>query len=563
MKKHLFTFLLLLSSTFVWSQDAALVTDIVATSNYWITLIVGVLLAITFQLLLTALSVAVGVTAVGDIKKIYVENKYSQYGDNDDDDDSDNSSTNTGVMITSGFGIWSVITTAIALFASTYIALGLTPIRNDEISIILSLAIWASFFLILLYLEGRMISTVVGNLISTAVAGLKASGQAIQSMFSPSPTSQVQNVADNTIEKLRQEVSAAFDNSSISDVVDRFINKVDERVPNYDQLKSDVQQIVSNNSSSTSPATWTAIQGVVNKVIDSSDSNGDSAQQDKAAQLKRLANELKQAYEQGNGTTGSVKKVVAENTSLQEQEVEQYINKIKSTLQSSTPEGLDTARLQKEITSIVKNPGQAKAVLSRRWNELDRDTIVEVLNKNTSLEKSKIENYADTVEGVLTTAKERLGVTNNDPNTSNYLQQIEDAVSSFFNGTGRRELNYAALKNDFQRAINNPNDSLSIIKARLDKFDRETLTAVLTNNSRIDRKDIDKIVAQVEGAKEEVSQQISQIEDKARSTARNMERRAVLQAEATRKTAMSAAWWLVATLLLGASAAIGGGMIVL
>lgn len=559
MKKYLFTLLLILPFTMIWAQEVPVVTELVATSNYWVTIFVGVLLAIIFQLLLTALSVAIGVTAIGDVKESYVESKYSKYGD-DNDDNKDSNNTNTGVMITSGFGIWSVITTAISLFLATMIALDLTLIKGDDISVILGLAIWAAFFIILLYLEGRMLSTVVGGLINTAVSGLRASGEAVKSMFSSSPASQMENVADHTIKKLRQEFSSTFDNNSINDAINTFMDKLDKRVPSYDQLKSDIEQIVSENSSSSSPASWTAIQGVIQTAIDNSESSGDS---EKTEQLKQLAKDAKAAYDKGDSKEEKAKNIATSVTNMDREQVDKYVEQIKSALQGNTPDGVNSAEMQEQLNAIIKNPRGAGKLLQKQLQDMDKETIVELVNKNTSLEKSQIENYVNQAEKAIKSITERLGVGSSSSDSPNIATRIEQSIAGFFDGTGRSEINYSALKGDFQRAMNNPNDSLDIVKARLNKFDRETLIALLTNNTRINRSDIDKIANQVESTRSEVLQQISQIEDQARSTMNNLERKAVIQAEAARKTTASAAWWLVATIVLSGGAAIAGSLVAL
>src|SRR5690606_30394136 len=91
-------------------------TESIITLHFFIAILDGVLLALGFQFILTARSVALGITAIGDLKESYVENKY-KLKDDDDDDGMD-----TGTMITTGFGLWSVITVGLSLFGATALA---------------------------------------------------------------------------------------------------------------------------------------------------------------------------------------------------------------------------------------------------------------------------------------------------------------------------------------------------------------------------------------------------------------------------------------------------------
>ncbi|MGB3547907.1 MAG: hypothetical protein WBA17_13080 [Saprospiraceae bacterium] len=568
----LFTCLLLLCTTFgLYAQDGPLVTDIVATPNYFITIIAGVIIAAGIQFLLTALSVAIGVSAVPNAKEAYVHTKYPDRSDrNKDDHDDDKESHNYGVIISSALGVWNMITVAISLFVATLLALHLTHVVTPEIAITLSLCIWSLFFLFIFYLEGKAISTAVGGLISTAVSGLKATGQSIASMFAPSPAGQIENVADHTIEKIRKELTSNFDTGSINDTVDHFLDRVEKDVPDYNTIKKDIQKIVKENSGNSggggNPATWTAIQGVINKVIDEKGSGGQN--KDKISQIKDLVSQLtdenkqNEAKQQGKQAVDQTEKQANQTKEQAQQKAQEYKTKVQDWLNKATPENMDQEKIQQQFQQLMDDPQGKLKEAGNYVQHLDRDTIVEAISKNTSLEKSQIDQYADKVENVINQIKEKVGGTSDGDGKSlpqQVLQRIEGSVAGFIDGTDDPRLNYDSLKHDVMRAINNPNESLDIVKNRLGSYDRDTLISVLTNNSKINRDDIHHIADRVEEAKHEVEHKIQEIEDKALATLNQVERRAAIQAEHARKTAIAAAWWSVATILVSGAAAVAGG----
>ncbi len=116
------------------------------------------LLAIGFQVLLTALSVAIGFTAIGNVQ--HQANRASS--DSTDDDANSGSTTPMGVKISSGVGIWTMITASIALFFAARLAVKLSLIGNAAIGVTLGLVIWAAFFTTLAYLEVKSVSTLSG-----------------------------------------------------------------------------------------------------------------------------------------------------------------------------------------------------------------------------------------------------------------------------------------------------------------------------------------------------------------------------------------------------------------
>ncbi len=566
MRKLITTFALLFTVYGLYAQDGPLVTDIVATPNYFITIIAGVIIAAGIQFLLTALSVAIGVSAIPNAKEAYVEAKYPDHKkNNDSNNDHDKESHNYGLLISSALGVWNMITVAISLFIGTLMALHLTHVVTPEIAITLSLCIWALFFLFIFYLEGKAISTAVGGLISTAVSGLKATGDTVKSLFAPSPAGRIENVADHTIEKVRKELTSSFDADSINEVVDHFINRVEKETPDYNTLKNDISNIVSKNSGGGgNPATWTAIQGVVNKLIDEKGSGGQN--KDKISQIKDLVSQLTEGGKQGEAKNAQqqVKEKGAEVKEQTEQQIQQYKQKAQEWLSKITPENMDQEKLQQQLQELTNDPQGKLKEASNYVQHLDRDTIMEAINKNTSLDKNRIEKYADQVESVINKIKNTVGEGSSNEGDGKslpqqILQQIEGSIAGFIDGTDDPRLNYNLLKGDLSRAMNNPSESLDIIKNRLGSYDRNTLISVLTNNSKIDRKDINEIADKVEETKRDVELKIQEIEDTARRSLNQVERRAAIQAEHARKTAISAAWWSVATILVSGAAAVAGG----
>ena len=127
------------------AETALLVED----TNFFVCVVAGVILALGFQLFLTALSVAAGITAVGNIrKKAHSSSSHSQVHDSHDH----HGGLNMGQKVSAGLGLWTLITTSVALFFSSLLAvkLGLTGINFIGAS--LGLVIWAAFFMIVTYL---------------------------------------------------------------------------------------------------------------------------------------------------------------------------------------------------------------------------------------------------------------------------------------------------------------------------------------------------------------------------------------------------------------------------
>jgi hypothetical protein len=531
-------------------------------SQFFVAIIAGVLLALIFQVLLTALSVALGISMIGNLKQSYVDSKVKPKSNSDTDDytfDQDyDSGTSTGVKISSAFGVWSLFTTALALFGACALALNLSFFGSVASNLTVALVIWALFFLILFYLETRIVNTVVGGLVTTATSGLKSSANAVKQLFTSSQEKKVQKSIDNTIDKIRKDFNVNLDTSKLSDVLDKFVNRVDNKLPNYDTLKKDLESIAKKSKSKNTAGKYMAIQQVLSKAIEKADSNGNSTDNNgKVEQLKTILAELKEAYTSDSSTTEGIKDIVTEYSSIEKSQIDEKINQVKQYLSDATPESLSKDTLSKDLNKILSDPKSIGAVMSKKFQDFDRNKIIDTLSQNSNLDKNQLNTYADNIENAID--KTRKTIEENDINT--IKTNTEKSIANFFDGTEREELRYDDLKRDLNKIYNNPKDSLTIIKSRLSKMDGETVKALVTNNNYIDEKHIDGITSQISSTFDTIKSQVASIEQKAHEQLEMTKRKAVIQAEHARKTAASAAWWLVITVIVSGGAAMLGAWI--
>ena len=574
---YVLSFLLLVGSNISAQEvDSTYLTETIISPQFFITVIAGVILALGFQFILTALSVAAGISAIGDLKKSYVKSKNHTGGKehfNDKDDDEDDKDHNsTGTLITTGFGIWSTLTVAISLFGATAFAMNLTLIANPLIAITLALVIWATFFILLFYLESKVVNTMIGGLINTATAGLRSSASAVKGMLAQSEASKMEDMADHTIEKVRKEFQNSFDSDTFHSAIDDFYTKFDKKIPAYDKVKKDIEQIVDDsveksnsqdksNNSGNSPAKWMAIQSVLSTAIGNSSSDNSEQGNSKTEQLKRLQSELKEAYGEGKTTKEKTEKVLAKLTPADEEEIGSYIEKIKQFISEDGSLNMDTKQMEQRVKEIIKNPTTEASKIGQKIGELDRATIVTFLSKNTSLDRSQLNNYADKFEQTLHAVQTELSGDNSDSMINELKVQIEKIISGLTGSGESASKDFSHLGTILQNKMDDQKENLDSIKNKLLNTNKEDMIALVTNNSKVDRKDIDKVVNTFEDAKSKVLENIQKIEDTASEKLKWLERKAVIQAEHARETAAAAAWWLVVSAVFSACAAIGGSLL--
>jgi len=562
MKKIMMSLLLLLPLGLLMAQPVTVVEDNLVSANYFTAIITGVILALAIQFVLTALSVAMGISAIGDVRSRYVDAKLdvtpddSERRDLNSDDDDDMS---LGVKVTSGFGLWSVLTTCIALFVGTALAINLSVIQTPVTAAVMALVIWAVFFILLFYLEAKVAGTVIGNLITTVTAGIKSGSQAVAGLFQPSDEKRLDHLISRSIASVKNEVNDQFDWQSVSKKVDNFSAQLDRKVPDYDDLRSDLNDMVQKSRHRDTSAMWMVIQQVLSQAISQQDKLSDEAAKKKAEQLRNLMDEMRESYAKGDGAIDGLKYVVANFSKQEKADVDKRLQEFRQKLMDATPERLSKEQLKQDLDMVLNDPNTISTIIANKFEGVNRDSIITALDNNTRLEKDQLNDYADSIEAGI----ERIVSEFDKDNANRLSKRMARQVAAFLDGTDRDELAYEVLKQDVIDMVDDPRHSVDVLRHRLNQFDGETMRALVTNNRYIDDEHIDKVVQTIEEAKSYVANKLHQADEKIRRKVRNLQRKAVIKAEHARKLAAVAAWWLVASAVLSAGAAVLATMVVM
>ena len=566
-----------LASTSAFAQESLFLTDVVATPQFFVSLLAGVLLAIGFQVLLTALSVAIGISAVGNVQ--HQTNHPSHDHDKDKDKDKSNGSdTPLGVKISSGLGLFTLITSSIALFFAAMLAVKLSLIGNAAIGVTLGLVIWAAFFTALAYLEITSVSTLIGSLINTVVSGIKSSASAIGGALQGSPYSKIEDIADHTIEKVRHELQDSLDLNQINQKIEEYIQRMEESTPDYNQVKQDMVNLLKDIRIEEKTQNKEGGEIDTELFVKFASEQPNISKKD-AQKLGKAFKDAQKAFEEGEGNEDKAKKVAAQLSGKSEEEISGYVQQIEDYLRSTDREEVNPDAIRDDIEKIIENPKNAQEILSNRAGKLDRSTWVALLEKDQRMNHERAEKVVSYVEqaidfvakktddakqsaqGAQTSVAERANQTQGqaDGKAKQLSPQAEGKLKGYFDSLNRPELQYEGLKRDVEKIMHDPKVAPQVLKNRLSRFDRETLMALLTSNDRLSRKDIENLSSKIDESKSNVLRKVEEVDREVSIAIERAKQEALHQAENTRKTAASAAWWLFATAVVsGAAAALGG-----
>ena len=190
--------------------------------QFFIALIAGVVLAFAIQLVLTNLSVAAGITYLGN-----------QSGSDDGGGDEAANLGGTIRKIGTAVGIWTLVTVSIALFVACFLAVNLSLLANAGLGAIVGLVIWAAYFLMLVWVSSTTVGSLVGSVVNTATSGFQAlMGTATAAIGAKAVNQQVVSTAEAAAAAVRRELGSAVDPMTVRERVEDYLEML--RPPELD-----------------------------------------------------------------------------------------------------------------------------------------------------------------------------------------------------------------------------------------------------------------------------------------------------------------------------------------
>ncbi len=211
-----------------------------SSPQFFIALISGIVLAFGFQLLLTNLSVAAGISYLGNWSK---PNQHLHNHDHSDsrphnhdhsDGHSSHDSSSGGInKIRLAAGLWTVISVSLALFFACFLAVKLTLIQSALLGAIIGLVIWGAYFSLLVWISSTTVGSLVGSLVNAATSGLQAIvGTATSALGAAATKNQIVSTAESAVAAVRRELTSGIDPETLRENVEEYLNKL--RPPGLD-----------------------------------------------------------------------------------------------------------------------------------------------------------------------------------------------------------------------------------------------------------------------------------------------------------------------------------------
>jgi len=202
--------------------------------QFFIALVSGILLAFAFQLVLTNLSVAAGISYLGRSSR-----------GSDDHEDSDGGLSVRKISF--GVGIWTLITVTLALFLACFLAVQLSLLTSANLGAIVGLVIWAAYFSLLIWISSTTVGSLIGSVVNAATSGFQAVlGTATAAIGGRVAKKQAVNTAEAVVSAVRNELGSGIDPSSIRRSIEDYIQRMS--LPGFDfpRIRQDFETLLND-----------------------------------------------------------------------------------------------------------------------------------------------------------------------------------------------------------------------------------------------------------------------------------------------------------------------------
>lgn len=271
--------------------------------------------------------------------------------------------------------------------------------------------------------------------------------------------------------------------------------------------------------------------------------------------------QVNQVIDQVQGTIKNIVRAPRRLATRTQAQIQDFQSTLQDYLRNTGKDELNPEAIKRDLQLLLHDPRTGVESLTDRLSHIDRDTMISLLSQRQDISEEEAARIVDQVLSVRDQFVEQIR------SIQRRIQQTIDGIfaqiRNYLNSLDRPELNYDSIKKDVRKLFDDPQAGFDALRDRLSHFDRNTLVAIMSSREDISEEDANRLVDQIEGARNSVLQRVDRLQQEAQRRLDEVKYQAQRQAEETRKAAASAAWWLFGTATVsGIVSAIAGAIAV-
>ena len=276
------------------------------------------------------------------------------------------------------------------------------------------------------------------------------------------------------------------------------------------------------------------------------------------AQRRDLSeDDVNQVINDVQSTLKSIAKAPRRAAIRTQEKVQDFQSSIADYLRSTDKAELNPTGIKRDLELLLNDPRAGAESLKDRLSSFDRSTLTALLTQRKDISEADVNQVVDQILEVRDSVMSQLQLVQD--KIQSVIDRLLAKIKAYLNSLDRPELAYAGIKRDINVLFDDPQAGFDALRDRFSSVDRDTMIAVMSSRDDVSKADAERIITQVERTRDRALQRAERIQTEAAIRLENARKQAARQVEDTRKAAAAASWWLFITALVSAIAAAVAG----
>lgn len=492
--------------------------------NYLAGILGGFILAAAFQLLLTALSVAGGVSVLKkSLAPSGARSKPSSGGPS-------GGTADTVQKLNHGLGAWTLVTSSVALFFAAWAGVELVGTASRAAGAIAGLVIWGLSYIAATTIEAGALTSVVGSLFRTATSGIKSSFEGLTSAFSASPEKKMAQTAGEITAAVRQEIFGGKEGEDLRGQLSGYLQKLSAS-SDPAVMRKELAALLDDTEVEVVSRDW-------DKVVASIRSS-----RIKPEKMKAYASSVKNVLSQRGGS---------EQAHAAEEKLAEY-------LRSTGKEELAPDKVKGDIETLLHDPKAGASALRSRLQHVDKGSIAAMVARRRDIPKEEADRLVNRVDDAIRSLKSKIGSGGGDGEGA-IKERAAKKIEGYLNGLDQPELRYEEVAGDVETLFSDPKAGVEALVHRARSLDRDAIKKIVASAPGMSPESVDRVVSKVEASRDSVLRKAERMKQEVERRVAEGKQQAQKAGEEASRVAATAAWWTVGTAVASGAFAVLGGI---
>ncbi|MEO1005614.1 MAG: MFS transporter [Cyanobacteria bacterium J06638_38] len=276
------------------------------------------------------------------------------------------------------------------------------------------------------------------------------------------------------------------------------------------------------------------------------------------AQRRDLSeDDINQVINDVQSTLKSIAKAPRRAAIRTQETVQDFQSLVANYLRSTEKEELSPTGIKRDVELLLNDPRAGAESLKDRLASFDRNTLTALLTQREDISEADVNQVVDQILAVRDNITSQLQLVQD--KVKSIIDRILGKIKAYLNSLDRPELAYEGIKRDINVLFDDPQAGFHALKDRFSSIDRNTMVAIMSSRKDVSEADANRIINQIERTRSRALQRAERIQVEAAIRLEDAKKQAARQVEETRKAAAAASWWLFITALVSAIASAGAG----